>query len=282
GPIATGAAVHRDPRHFFGTSRRRGKRPVRSDKDTIRPSCNDGVGWERSLDVEGRAHRPRRPPLFRTPRLAGGPVSMPPPREAAPVTRPHVIRAAGEISSRAARPSPAGAPIHAPLCDPIRRTLHADFDNRRRRERRKATTVRRHAPQRGGDGGEAMAAVATIPTTTLRSIDYPSTDQFEAWKERISVVFDVAPLAKKHGGAFAAEAHAFHLGEIVVVRTRFDAQRFLRTQKRLRSDLLDHYLVQLYRHGRYVGDVDRRSIEIGPGTVSILDMARPLETRASA
>ena len=127
-----------------------------------------------------------------------------------------------------------------------------------------------------------MAAVATIPTTTFRSIDYPSTDRFEAWKERISVVFDVAPLAKKHGGTFAAEAHAFHLGEIVVVRTRFDAQRFLRTQKQLRSDLLDHYLVQLYRHGRYVGDVDRRSIEIGPGTVSILDMARPLETRASA
>lgn len=126
-----------------------------------------------------------------------------------------------------------------------------------------------------------MTAAATIPTTTFRSVDHPNSDQFEAWRERISVVFDVAPLAKR-AGAFAAEAHAFHLGEIVVVRTRFDAQRFVRTLKQLRSDLLDHYLVQLYREGRYVGDVGGRDLEIRPGTVSVLDMARPIETRASA
>lgn len=126
-----------------------------------------------------------------------------------------------------------------------------------------------------------MTAHETIPTTTFRSADHPGADQFEAWRERISVVFDVAPLTKRVG-AFSAEAQAYHLGEIVVVRTRFDGQRFLRTLKQLRSDLIDHHLVQLYRDGGYVGNVGSRSIEIRPGTVSVLDMAQPLETRAVA
>lgn len=124
-------------------------------------------------------------------------------------------------------------------------------------------------------------AVETIPATTFRSVDHPGAEQFEAWRERISVVFDVAPLTRSVG-AFAAEAHAFHLGEIVVVRTRFEGQRFIRTPKQLRSDLLDHYLVQLYRQGGYAGEADGRPVEIRPGAVSVLDMARPIETRAAA
>lgn len=121
----------------------------------------------------------------------------------------------------------------------------------------------------------------TIPTTRFRSVDYAGGDQFEAWRERISVVFDVAPLAGR-SDAFAAEAQAYHLGELVIVRTRFDGQRFMRTLKQLRSDLLDHYLVQLYRSGGYVGDVDGKAVEIKPGTVSVLDMAQPIETQATA
>ncbi|HEX6993344.1 MAG TPA: helix-turn-helix domain-containing protein [Gammaproteobacteria bacterium] len=124
-------------------------------------------------------------------------------------------------------------------------------------------------------------AAATIPMTTFRSTDHPGREQFEAWRERISVVFDVAPL-RRSVRAFTAEAHAFHLGEIVVVRTRFDGQRFIRTPKQLRSDLLDHYLVQLYRQGGYAGEADGRQIEIRAGSVSVLDMAQPVETRATA
>lgn len=121
---------------------------------------------------------------------------------------------------------------------------------------------------------------ATIPATRFRSSDVSRRDQFDAWRERISVVFDVEPIGDPASG-FAAEADAWHLGELVAIRTRFDSQRFVRTPRQLRSDLIDHYLVQLYCDGGYVGDVDDRGIEIRPGSVSVLDMARPLETRAT-
>lgn len=120
-----------------------------------------------------------------------------------------------------------------------------------------------------------------IPSTSFRSDAYPPADQFEAWREQISVVFDVAPLSKKARG-FKAEADAFHLGEIVLARTRFDEQRFERSSKQLRSDLLDHYLVQLYHRGRYLGEADDRKLEIRAGTVSVLDMAHPVRTQASS
>ncbi|MBN1240011.1 MAG: helix-turn-helix domain-containing protein [Gammaproteobacteria bacterium] len=123
-------------------------------------------------------------------------------------------------------------------------------------------------------------SLQAIPSASFRSREFSVRDQFDAWRERISVVFDVAPVADRTAG-FAAEAEAWHLGEVVVVRTRFDGQRFVRTPRQLRSDLIDHYLVQLYCDGGYVGDVDDRGIEIRSGSVSVLDMSRPLETLAT-
>lgn len=120
-----------------------------------------------------------------------------------------------------------------------------------------------------------------VPSTVFRTEALAPDEQFEAWRERIGVIFDVAPLEPPAGG-FLAEADAFHLGEMVMTRTQFAPQRFLRTERQLRSDMIDHYLVQYYRQGGYVGEVGGRPIQIQPGSVSVLDLAQPLHTQASA
>lgn len=120
-----------------------------------------------------------------------------------------------------------------------------------------------------------------IPSSLFETTSFNSRDQFDAWRERISVVFDVYPLETLAGG-FLAMAHGFHLGDLVLTRTRFEAQGFVRTKQRARTDMLDHYLVQLYTEGGYVGEVDGNPIDIQAGTVSILDLARTTEMRASA
>lgn len=125
-------------------------------------------------------------------------------------------------------------------------------------------------------------SVLSIPATRFRSAEHPDGDQFRAWKEQISVVFDIAPVDGDTRRGFDAHMHAFHLGDFVLTRTRFEEQRFLRTVKQARSDLLDHYLVQLYCDGGYVGETDGGAIEIVPGTVSILDMGRRVATQATA
>ncbi len=118
-----------------------------------------------------------------------------------------------------------------------------------------------------------------IPSAVFRTENLAVDEQFEAWRERIGVIFDVAPLADAADG-FLAEADAFHLGEMVMTRTQFAPQRFRRSERQLRSDMIDHYLVQYYREGGYVGDVGGRTLRILPGSVSVLDLAKPLHTQA--
>ncbi len=121
-----------------------------------------------------------------------------------------------------------------------------------------------------------------IPSALFDTAEFAERDQFDAWRERISVIFNVDPLDTPTATGFPASTHAFHLGEVVLARSRFEAQRFVRTALRARSDMLDHYLVQLYTEGGYTGRADEDEIEIAAGTLSILDLARATETRASA
>lgn len=123
-----------------------------------------------------------------------------------------------------------------------------------------------------------MSALS-IPTTRFRSATVPPHEQFDAWRAHISAVFDVAPVAA--GAGFVAEVDAFHLGDFVLTRTRFAAQYFLRAVRRTRTDRLDHYLVQFYREGGYVGQAGEAPICIEPGSVSILDTARTVSTQAT-
>ncbi|HEX7030444.1 MAG TPA: helix-turn-helix domain-containing protein [Gammaproteobacteria bacterium] len=125
-------------------------------------------------------------------------------------------------------------------------------------------------------------SLQTIPSTRFRTEALAPDEQFEAWRERISVIFNVAPLEESPAKGFLAEADAFHLGELVWVRTRFAGQRFLRTPQQLRSDWLDHYLVQYYRDGGYIGNAGGDEVRIRPGSVSVLDLARPVHTHATA
>lgn len=124
--------------------------------------------------------------------------------------------------------------------------------------------------------------VESVPSTRFLTGELPGRDQFDAWRQVISVVFNVEPLDDSAAGGFDARADAFHLGELVLVNTRFDGQRFVRTPRQLRTDWLDHFLVQFYRHGGYVGEADGEGLEIAPGSVSVLDLAQPVRTRATA
>lgn len=126
-------------------------------------------------------------------------------------------------------------------------------------------------------------AIAPLVSSTLFvSTDLAERDQFDAWRERISVIFDVEPLETSIAEGFVAEALAYHLGDLILTRTRFEAQRFMRTDRRARSDMLDHYLVQFYNEGGYIGELDGEAIEMRAGSVSVLDLARVTHTRATA
>jgi AraC-like DNA-binding protein len=108
-------------------------------------------------------------------------------------------------------------------------------------------------------------------------------EQFEAWHESISVIFDVAPLAQSRlDKGFQAMVRGYHLGGLLVSQVDFEGQRFLRDKRRAIADGLDHYLVQLYATGGLIGACGDRERVLRPGDVQILDLAQPNITAAKA
>ncbi|WP_406623708.1 helix-turn-helix domain-containing protein [Acidovorax sp. SDU_ACID1] len=121
-----------------------------------------------------------------------------------------------------------------------------------------------------------------LPSTTFSTSQLPGEDRFEAWRTSISVLFDVAPLAQ---GApvedFQAQVEAVHLGQLLLGDLHFGAQRFARSHARAAHDGLDHYLVQWYRQGGFIGQHgDGVGLRVRGGDVVVFDMARTQHTVA--
>lgn len=120
-----------------------------------------------------------------------------------------------------------------------------------------------------------------LPSTFFSTEPVPGEDRFEAWRSGISVVFDVAPLLHEAANDFHASVRATHLGNLLLGDLHFGAQQFSRSMPRVARDGLDHYLVQWYRSGGFVGQIDGgEDITVRPGDITVLDLERTLRTWA--
>jgi AraC-like DNA-binding protein len=128
-----------------------------------------------------------------------------------------------------------------------------------------------------------MSAGQKLPFSRFSTARMRPRDQFEAWHESISVIFDTSPLPDRPAGAgFTASLSAYHLGNLMVSQVDFDGQRFERDRRKLTRDGMDHYLVQLYATGGLDGVADDRERVLHGGDVQILDLARTNDTTARA
>jgi AraC-like DNA-binding protein len=128
-----------------------------------------------------------------------------------------------------------------------------------------------------------MDEPAKLPFSQFSTGNLSSREQFDAWHDSISVIFDVAPLAQHRvDTGFQASVRAYHLGGLLISQVDFDGQRFFRDKRRAIADGLDHYLVQLYATGGLIGACGDRERVLRAGDVQILDLAQPNITAAKA
>lgn len=136
---------------------------------------------------------------------------------------------------------------------------------------------------RQGDGHNraAMPLDAPLPSTTFKT-DQPSAEaRFEAWRSSISVVFDVAPVDRAPPDNFEASVTARHLGALLVGDLHFGRQQFARSAARVAHDGVDHYLVQWYRSGGFVGQRDGGvDLAVRVGDITVFDLSRTQLTYA--
>jgi AraC-like DNA-binding protein len=124
-----------------------------------------------------------------------------------------------------------------------------------------------------------MNKTLKLPVTRFSTAQLPGPDRWDAWRDSISVLFDVSPRAPS---AVADEEHSVlgaHLGAVLFGETRFVAQSFERSQRTIIGNGLDHYLVQCYTEGGYAGQAGDEDVLLRPGDICILDLAQTLRTQ---
>jgi AraC-like DNA-binding protein len=128
-----------------------------------------------------------------------------------------------------------------------------------------------------------MSADQKLPFSRFTTAGMRPRDQFDAWHESISVIFQTSPLPEpSHEPGFNATLAGYHLGNLLLSQVDFDGQRFERDRRKLTLDGMDHYLVQLYATGGLNGVADDRERVLLGGDVQILDLARVNDTMAKA
>lgn len=111
---------------------------------------------------------------------------------------------------------------------------------------------------------------STIPSTHF------STDNFEIWREAVSVAYDVQRQHDKADVSFTAVFDAFQLGDMVVTDARLGEQRYVRSSRQARRDGVDHFVVNLYRSGGWRAQTADGEFEGTAGQVSIIDLSSDL------
>jgi AraC-like DNA-binding protein len=127
-----------------------------------------------------------------------------------------------------------------------------------------------------------MGEASKLPFSLFKTSHLRPRDQFEAWHESISVIFDVAPPADyRPDSGFAATVKGWHLGGLLISAVDFDRQRFVRDRRKTVVDGLDHYLVQLYATGGLIGEAGDHGRVLNGGDVQILDLTQSNVTQAA-
>lgn len=140
-------------------------------------------------------------------------------------------------------------------------------------------TVHKHDGKRMVDHHTGSAVIRGIPHDVFDSRSLPNHARFEAWRATVLPLFE-SHLEHPPQEGFSARVDAFKLRRMVICVAEFSGQRYLRRRGHRADEGADPLLIQLYLSGGYVGHNGYRTVRVGPGDISLLDLGYSLETRA--
>ena len=98
-------------------------------------------------------------------------------------------------------------------------------------------------------------------------------DQFEAWREWYSPVFDIIPKDPKSDG-FSSETRAWKLGSLTMSRTIGPRARIIRTKKHIRRDPVDHWGISYCVRDEYLTKAGETEAEVPAGVPYLWSMGQ--------
>lgn len=123
---------------------------------------------------------------------------------------------------------------------------------------------------------------SSVPRSRFSTHGLPEADRFDAWRDKVSVIFDVAHIGSPGSTSFEASVEAYQIGDLVITDSRQGEQAYENTPKRIRRAGIDLIQIGVYRSGGYVGDASGLTINGAAGDVQIIDLAQPIVTAEPA
>ncbi len=117
-----------------------------------------------------------------------------------------------------------------------------------------------------------------LPRSTFSTQRLRRTEKFSAWRDSISVIYDTSLVEGDEYEDFEAMADGFLLGPISQMRCASSRQNFTRSRMAIDRDGIDHYMIQIFTHGRCHARTPHGDVVMEPGDVCVFDNAQELDT----
>lgn len=104
----------------------------------------------------------------------------------------------------------------------------------------------------------------------------------EYWRESARPIFDIAGRDGQYDPAVLGEIRSRSSGEILLARSTFSEQMFMRSEKKIQISHLSGYMLQLLTAGETRGDLGKHNVHFQPGDIFILDLDKPCANFANA
>jgi len=120
-------------------------------------------------------------------------------------------------------------------------------------------------------------SMGQLPHSSFSTEDLPEAERFSAWREDISLIFDIERSPIKDESPFHATFDLYQFGQTVIAEADSSTGRYIRSPKKLQQDGLDAFLVQLFVEGGVQFGCGRRTVHAQAGDIVIFDLAQPVD-----
>jgi hypothetical protein len=116
-----------------------------------------------------------------------------------------------------------------------------------------------------------------LPHSHFSTNDLPEKDRMNAWREDISVLFDLerAPISDLE--PFHATMGVYHFGQSVLADLKASSGRYVRSKRKASRDGMDAIFLQLFLEGGVQFGTAGRTTYAEAGDIVVFDLAQPVD-----
>lgn len=151
-----------------------------------------------------------------------------------------------------------------------------------RKDRKSSPSERRRFPRPERAASDEALQPPALQPLRFSTRDLEPAAQFAAWQAYVAPLVDVRlPDNAPQDTSFPADHIAWNLGGMLIVQQDTPPHSYMRSQAKVKANLIDHWHISVLRNGRTWTEVDGHVLEGEPGKVELRSLGHPFRGRST-